>query len=65
MERYKAILWHTPALHCESKPIDSVLLKKKCYRLAEEEFFTNRKWTRDIDYHIEIEDIPRILELDA
>tara|TARA_R110002020_G_scaffold214880_1_gene422065 strand:- start:599 stop:796 length:198 start_codon:yes stop_codon:yes gene_type:complete len=65
MERYKAVLWHTPALHCKANPIDSVLLKKKCYKLAETEFFEKRKWDREIDYHIEIEEMPRIVETEA
>jgi len=65
MKRYKAVLWHTPALHCNAHPVDSILLKKKCYRLAEKEFFEKRKWDRRVDYHIEIEETPRIVETEA
>ena len=60
-ERYKATLWHDLSTGI-SRPLDTCLLKSRCYTLAEQEFFDNRKWLRDIDYHIEIEEYPRIIE---
>jgi hypothetical protein len=72
--KYKAILYETPVI-CEflyipeakakelnkPKPVDSVLLDKKCYKTAEGIFFGSRNWDRDAKLHIEIEEEPRIL----
>ena len=48
-----------------STPIDSALLEKNCHLSAEDIFFNQRDWERSPDYHIEIEDMPRIVERDA
>tara|TARA_R110000824_G_scaffold243272_1_gene431904 strand:+ start:2935 stop:3162 length:228 start_codon:yes stop_codon:yes gene_type:complete len=75
MERYKAILWRTPGLgylsqedvgaYGISTPVDTALLKKKCYSTAEDIFFNQRSWKRSPDYHVEIEEAPRIVETEA
>ena len=72
--KYKAILYETP-VNCEylyvpkakveelnkPKPVDSVLLDKKCYKTAEGIFFGRRGWERHEKFHVEIEDEPRVL----
>ena len=73
--KYKAILYETPEqteyLFVSNmkqrelnnpKPVDSVLLDKKCYSTADKYFFNKRGWTRDDRYHIEIEEEPRMIE---
>jgi len=44
------------------KPVDSILLDKKCFTTAEGIFYGRRGWKRTGDLHIEIEDQPRIIE---
>ena len=44
-------------------PVDSILLNERCLKKAEIAFFTKNTW-KDEDkerFHIEIEDIPRII----
>ncbi len=74
MERYKATLWHTAGLgylpleesqELTSTPLDTTLLKEKCYATAEDIFFNQRSWKRSPDYHVEIEEMPRIVETEA
>ena len=73
--KYKAVLYDTPEnTDCpflsnknkeepnNSIPVDSVLLHKRCYQIADEYFFNQRGWMRGSTYHIEIEDEPRIIE---
>lgn len=77
MKKWKATLWETPR-SCGSPipkgikglnqfPVDTVLLTKKCYSTAEDIFFTERHWgTREREHlHIEIEELPRIVETGA
>jgi len=72
--KYKAILYETPAQWGgtylskakveelnKPKPVDSVLLDKKCYKTAEGIFFGRRGWERHEKFHVEIEDEPRVL----
>lgn len=74
MVRYKAVLWRTPGLgylplededELISTPVDTALLKEKCYSTAEDIFFNQRTWKRSPDYHVEIEEMPRIVETEA
>ena len=72
--KYKAILYETPD-ECDflyipeakakelnkPKPVDSILLDKKCFKTAEGAFFGSRGWGRHERFHIEIEDMPRII----
>jgi hypothetical protein len=74
--KYKAILYETPEqteyLFVSNmkqrelnnpKPIDSVLLDTKCYSTADKYFFNKRGWNRNLaNYHIEIEQEPRMIE---
>ena len=69
MKRWKATLWHTPIQAGKAvgvgRPLDTVLLTKRCHTTAEDIFFNKRKWDRQIDYHIEIEKEPRHLSKGA
>ena len=72
--KYKATLYETPE-ECDflyvseakqkelnkPKPIDSTLLNEKCFETAERVFFGKRGWVRGSRFHIEIEDMPRII----
>jgi len=79
-KRWKAVLWETPRTievrpmseahlkkYFSPTPIDTVLLTKKCYSTAEDIFFNERNWgTQDRGHlHIEIEELPRIVETGA
>ena len=44
------------------RPIDSVLLDKRCYKTAESHFFSKRGWPRAETYFVEIEKHPRMIE---
>ena len=79
-KRWKAVLWETPRT-CEvhpvpeahrkkylsAIPVDTVLLTKKCYSTAEDIFFNERNWgARNRGHlHVEIEELPRIVETGA
>ena len=61
MKKYKATLFKQEYIDEPSKPIDSVLLDKKCYTTAEKFFYDKRGWKKAEHYQIEIEDMPRFL----
>jgi len=61
MEKYKATLFKQEYIDEPSRPIDTILLDKKCYATAENFFFDKRGWKRAEHFHIEIEDMPRFL----
>ena len=73
--KYKALLYETPQdadfLYISQikkeelqrpKPVDSILLNKRCYKSAENHFFKKRGWAKTDFLHIEIEDQPRVIE---
>ena len=61
MKRYKATLFKTACNGQDQRPIDSILLEKKCHTTAENFFFNKRGWKKAEHYHIEIDDLPRFL----
>ena len=73
--KYKATLYETPEITdflyvsqikqeelSRSKPVDTTLLDKRCYATAEKFFFNKKGWRRADTFHIEIEEVPRIIE---
>jgi hypothetical protein len=73
MKKWKAILYETPEIMDylyvskgrreqlnNPRPIDSILLDKKCFKTAESHFFGAGGWPKGEQFHVEFEEEPRI-----